>query len=132
LLGRAGILVRAVEFCEERLAVAVNRGPRCAESLPQVVALVLRQPRPIGLVLLPARKDVVEGSGNLLPLCLRRVLGCERLGFDDEGGSLRDGSFDCSLCFLALLFGEFGDGTAESFEPLLERSEVTDRISGSD
>ena len=73
-----------VELGEERLAVRLDRRARRAESLPELVALVLGQARAVLLVRLPAGEERVELRGDLLPLRLRRVLRGERLGLGDE------------------------------------------------
>ena len=80
LLAGAHVAVRGVELGEERLAVRLDRRARGAESLPELVGLVLGQARAVLLVALPAGEQRVELGGHLLPLRLRRVLRGERLG----------------------------------------------------
>ncbi len=128
LLLVAGILVHRVELGEEGLAVSVDNGAGILEALPEIVALGLRKARAIGLVLLPAGEDVVEGGRDLLPLGFGGVLGGERLGFDHDCRANGNGLLHGGLGLFGLLLGELTNGAAEGLETSGEGRKVANSV----
>ena len=132
LLAGAHVAVGRVEFGEERLAVLLDGGARGAEPLPELVRLVLREARAVLLVLLPAREQLVELGGRLLPLRLRRVLRRERLGLLDDARALGDRLVERGLRLGLLLLGELLGGARERLEAAGECVEVADGVGPGD
>ena len=124
--------MHAVELGEERLAVSFDRRARGAESLPELVALVLGKARAVLLLRLPAGEERVELGGDLLPLRLRGILRRQRLGLGDERLALHERLGRGGLRLGRLLLGQLADAAAELLEPLAQAGEIADGVGGRD
>src|SRR5215218_1915920 len=128
LLASAYVTVCGVELGEERLAVLFDGRAGRAEALPELVRLVLRQAGPVLLVTLPCCEQLVELSGRLLPLRLRRVLRRESLGLLDDLRTLGDRLGDRGLRLGLLLLGQLLRGARKRLESACKGFEVPDRV----
>src|SRR5690606_19563288 len=117
-----------VELGEERLARRLDGRARGAESLPQLVAVLLRDTRTAVLRGLPAGEQRVELRGHLLPLSLGEILCRERFRFGDDALAFDHGIRDGLLRLGALLLGGLAEGLLQLGEPVAQALQVADGV----
>ena len=110
----------------------VDGGPRCAESLPQVVRDCLGELRIRLLVLLPLNEQRVYGRSERLPIRRLRHRTRERLDLFDDGCAFRNGCRGCFLRLLGLGILKLRQLSVDAVETLLEGGKIANAISCND